>query len=135
MNNSHPVDVHVGKRLRQHRMLLGLSLHTLAENIGVKYQQVQRYETGVNRISASRLFELARVLDVPVGYFFQGLTGEDSRASESGSEPGKNHTLQKFLKSRQYFELNRNFLQIRDAALRRSIINLVRSLASQNEGD
>ncbi len=70
----HPIDVHVGFRLRLRRNLLGLTLQTLAKAVGVTYQQLQKYERGVNRIGASRLFNLSQVLDVPISFFFEGLS-------------------------------------------------------------
>lgn len=70
---SHPVDVHVGTRLRQRRSLLGISQTKLGESVGLTFQQVQKYERGSNRVSSSRLFEFAQILDVPVSYFFDEL--------------------------------------------------------------
>lgn len=67
----HPVDAHVGKRIRQRRWLLGMTQQQLAEAVGIKFQQIQKYETGMNRVSASRLWEIAGKLDVPIGYFFE----------------------------------------------------------------
>ena len=71
-----PIDVHVGQRLRQRRVLAGLSQEKLARMVGITFQQVQKYERGANRIGASRLFDLSRVLDVPVGFFFEEMTPE-----------------------------------------------------------
>jgi transcriptional regulator with XRE-family HTH domain len=68
-----PIDVHVGSRIRLRRTLLGLSQERLGEALGLTFQQVQKYETGVNRVSASRLFDLSRVLDVPIGFFFDNV--------------------------------------------------------------
>ncbi len=78
----HPVDVHVGQRLRLRRKLAGLSQTELGEKIGVTFQQLQKYESGANRISASRLFDLSRVLDVPVSYFFDEMTKNVSEAGK-----------------------------------------------------
>ena len=72
----HPVDVHVGKRVRQRRWMLGMTQQQLAEQVGIKFQQIQKYETGMNRVSASRLWDIAEALDVPVSFFFEGLDGE-----------------------------------------------------------
>ncbi len=69
----HPVDVHVGKRVRHRRWLIGMTQQQLAERVGIKFQQIQKYETGANRISASRLWDIAEALDVPVSFFFEGL--------------------------------------------------------------
>ena len=72
----HPVDTHVGNRVRQRRVFLGYSQEKLARSLGLTFQQVQKYERGANRISSSKLFELARLLDVPVGFFFEGVDDE-----------------------------------------------------------
>lgn len=69
------VDFHVGRRLRRRRRLLGLTQSQLAESVGIRFQQIQKYEVGANRITASRLYELAMALRVPIGYFYQGLPG------------------------------------------------------------
>ena len=69
----HPVDVHVGKRVRHRRWLIGMTQQQLAEQVGIKFQQIQKYETGANRVSASRLWGIAEALDVPVSFFFEGL--------------------------------------------------------------
>jgi transcriptional regulator with XRE-family HTH domain len=72
----HPVDVHVGKRVRHRRWMLGVTQQQLAEQVGIKFQQIQKYETGMNRISASRLWDIAEALDAPISFFFEGLDGQ-----------------------------------------------------------
>lgn len=72
----HPVDVHVGKRIRHRRWLIGMTQRQLADKVGIKFQQIQKYETGMNRVSASRLWDIADALDVPISFFFEGLAGE-----------------------------------------------------------
>ncbi len=69
----HSVDVHVGKRIRHRRWMIGMTQQQLAEKVGIKFQQIQKYETGMNRVSASRLWDIARAVDVPVSFFFEGL--------------------------------------------------------------
>ena len=69
----HPVDVHVGKRIRHRRWMIGMTQQQLAEQVGIKFQQIQKYETGMNRVSASRLWDISEVVGVPVSYFFDGL--------------------------------------------------------------
>jgi transcriptional regulator with XRE-family HTH domain len=76
----HPVDTHVGKRIRHRRWILGMTQQQLAEQLGVKFQQVQKYETGMNRVSASRLWDIANVLSVPVSFFFEGVEGATQAA-------------------------------------------------------
>lgn len=73
---AHPVDEHVGKRLRQRRWLVGMTQQQLAEHVGIKFQQIQKYETGANRVSASRLWDIASTLDVSINFFFDGLQAE-----------------------------------------------------------
>lgn len=70
---AHPVDVHVGKRVRHRRWLIGMTQQQLAEKVGIKFQQIQKYETGANRVSASRLWDIGEALGVPVAFFFEGL--------------------------------------------------------------
>ena len=74
-------DIHVGQRLRQRRWMLGLTQQQVGDRVGIKFQQVQKYETGQNRVSASRLWDLAKALDVPVGYFYDGLEGAPTQAA------------------------------------------------------
>ncbi|MBW7056687.1 helix-turn-helix domain-containing protein [Paracoccus bogoriensis] len=76
----HGVDVHVGKRIRHRRWMIGMTQQQLADRVGIKFQQIQKYETGMNRVSASRLWDIARALDVPVSFFFEGL--QDGAASD-----------------------------------------------------
>ncbi len=76
---THPVDVHVGKRVRHRRWLIGMTQQQLAEQVGIKFQQIQKYETGANRVSASRLWDIADALEVPVSFFFEGLEEQEKR--------------------------------------------------------
>lgn len=91
------IDVHLGKRLRRRRRLLGLTQQQLAETVGVRFQQIQKYECGANRISAARLWQLAEALEVPVGYFYDGLPTvrreEAVHAAESGEMFARKETL------------------------------------------
>ena len=91
------IDVHLGKRLRRRRRLLGLTQQQLAEPVGVRFQQIQKYECGANRISAARLWQLAEALEVPVGYFYDGLSSirreEANQATESGEMFARKETL------------------------------------------
>lgn len=125
------IDEHVGARVRLRRMLLGMSQEKLGECLGLTFQQVQKYEKGVNRIGASRLFDLAQVLGVPVQFFYDELS---STAAESGHAIGFTEKPQEsyvvdFLGSRDGLELNKAFVRIIDPKVRRSVIDLVRSLA------
>ena len=83
---THPVDVHVGKRIRHRRWLVGMTQQQLAERVGIKFQQIQKYETGANRVSASRLWDIADALEVPVSFFFEGIETEQT-AGEASAMP------------------------------------------------
>ena len=129
-----PVDVHVGGRVRLRRMLLGMSQEKLGESLGLTFQQVQKYEKGVNRIGASRLFELARILGVNVQFFFEELNGSQASPQLDGfAEKAADDYVVEFLNSREGIELNRAFLRIEDAKTRRAIVELVRSLGGTEE--
>ena len=84
---THPVDVHVGKRIRHRRWLVGMTQQQLAERVGIKFQQIQKYETGANRVSASRLWDIADALEVPVSFFFEGLEGEGADSAPTAAMP------------------------------------------------
>ncbi|MCF6316760.1 MAG: helix-turn-helix domain-containing protein [Marinosulfonomonas sp.] len=83
----HPVDVHVGKRIRHRRWLVGMTQQQLAEKVGIKFQQIQKYETGMNRVSASRLWDISDVLGVPVSFFFDGLNDKPADAPVNSQIP------------------------------------------------
>lgn len=127
-----PVDVHVGNRVRLQRMLMGISQEKLGERLGLTFQQIQKYEKGINRIGASRLFELARVLGVPVQFFYDEapVGGDDPMPVAAGfAEPSSDNYMFEFLSSREGLELNRAFARINDPKVRRSVLDLVRTLA------
>ncbi len=84
---AHPVDVHVGKRVRHRRWLIGMTQQQLAEKVGIKFQQIQKYETGANRVSASRLWDIAETLEVPVSFFFEGLEEEHKESAGNSMLP------------------------------------------------
>ena len=84
---AHPVDDHVGKRLRQRRWLAGMTQQQLAEKVGIKFQQIQKYETGANRVSASRLWDISEVFDVPVAYFFEGIEASEALNTKDENIP------------------------------------------------
>lgn len=130
-----PVDVHVGSRVRLRRMLVGLSQEKLGDSMGLTFQQIQKYEKGVNRIGASRLFKLSQVLDVPVQFFFEGMPAEEAPGIPGMSEPKSESFLYEFLNTRDGLELNRAFIKVGDADVRRSVIELVRSLGRSGSKD
>ena len=127
-----PIDVHVGNRIRLRRTLLGMSQERLAEQIGLTFQQVQKYERGTNRVSSSRLFDLSRVLDVPIRYFFEEMSaGVESQSpgqlhGAAPSLPGEEHDP---MARRETLELVRAYYKIPDQAVRKRITDLARALA------
>jgi transcriptional regulator with XRE-family HTH domain len=126
-----PVDAHVGSRVRLRRMLLGMSQERLGESMGLTFQQVQKYEKGVNRIGASRLFQISKILDVPVQFFFEEAPRSgDASPARGMAEPDSETFILEFLNSREGLELNRAFVKISDARVRKSVVDLVRALSS-----
>ncbi len=135
MNNpSNIVDAFVGARLRMRRVMLGMSQGKLGQLLGVTFQQIQKYEKGSNRISASRLRLAGQVLEVPVEFFYEGAPTQPSSYRglvESGAQPFD----VAFLATTEGFQLNRAFLRIRDPKVRRRIVDLVVSLAAPEDDD
>ena len=109
-------------------MLAGLSQEKLGDSMGLTFQQIQKYEKGANRIGASRLYRLSQVLNVPVGFFFEGLGYTEGSANIGMAEGDTESFLYEFLNTRDGLELNRAFVKVGDADVRRSVIELVRSL-------
>ncbi len=118
----HPVDVHVGKRVRHRRWLVGMTQQQLAECVGIKFQQIQKYETGANRVSASRLWDIADALDVDVSFFFEGIEAEGSGRSGSDSVPAD------ILGDKEALELVRSYYAIPENQ-RRRLFDLARVLS------
>jgi transcriptional regulator with XRE-family HTH domain len=128
-----PVDAHVGSRVRLRRMLLGMSQERLGESMGLTFQQVQKYEKGVNRIGASRLFQISKILDVPVQFFFEEAPHSGEAGQQRGmSEPESEAFILEFLNSREGLELNRAFVKIGNAKVRKSVVDLVRALSTNS---
>lgn len=130
-----PVDIHVGGRVRFRRMLLGMSQEKLGERLGLTFQQVQKYEKGINRIGASRLFDLSHVLGVPVQFFYDEAPAayEHTPSREVGfAERQTESYITEFLNTRDGLELNKAFVKITDGRQRRAIVDLVRSLAGED---
>ena len=127
LGKPNPVDVHVGARVRLRRTLLGMSQEKLGEAIGLTFQQVQKYERGANRIGASRLFDLSRVLDVPVSFFFDDIPMDGERPTTAPApEPGEMDPMGK----RETLELVRAYYRIEDPAVRRRIFELAKAVAN-----
>ncbi|WP_295556189.1 helix-turn-helix transcriptional regulator [uncultured Hyphomicrobium sp.] len=132
-----PIDAHVGTRVRLRRMLLGMSQEKLGEHLGLTFQQVQKYEKGVNRIGASRLFDLSRVLGVPVQFFYDEAPSElvDTSTTPGFSERPTETYVIEFLSTREGLELNKAFVKIADPRVRRSVVELVRALGGEDPAE
>lgn len=128
-----PMDVHVGSRVRLRRMVIGMSQEKLGEQMGLTFQQIQKYEKGTNRIGASRLYQLSQILDVPVQFFFEdaptSMTGRHASPNAGFAESKTEAYLLDFLNSRDGLELNRAFVKITDPKVRKRVVELVRALS------
>jgi transcriptional regulator with XRE-family HTH domain len=128
----HPVDAHVGKRVRMRRLMLGLSQTNLGEALGVTFQQVQKYEKGTNRISASSLQRISEILQVPVKFFFEGaphLRGQPHAESDAASP----QFVSDYLATSDGLHLTKAYVEIRDPKIRRSIVKLVEQIAGAED--
>ena len=129
---ANPIDIQVGNRVRIRRMLIGMSQERLGDLLGLTFQQVQKYEKGVNRIGAGRLFEVSRILNVPVDFFYEGvaaqLAGQPGMAESEGSPP-----VMEFVSSGEGLQLSLAFMKIKDAKVRKRVLDLVKSLAEEEE--
>ena len=117
----HPVDVHVGKRIRHRRWMVGMTQQQLAEKVGIKFQQIQKYETGMNRVSASRLWDISEALSVPINFFIEGLEGA-AAAGAASAMPGD------ILADKEALELVRSYYAIPENQ-RRRLFELARVLS------
>lgn len=123
-----PVDIHVGKRVRMRRILVGLTQSKLAQALGITFQQVQKYESGVNRIGSSRLYHISQILNVPVAYFFDEMSNEVSKGStilQSGFEASFDASR---METKETINLVNNYYGIKDKVVRRKLYNLVKSM-------
>ena len=136
-SRSSPIDAHVGARIRLRRTLMGMSQERLGEALGLTFQQVQKYERGVNRVGASRLFDLSRVLDVPISFFFDdmpeplaGLNGgySTTRSSSGFAEGQEGFGTDEMLNRRETLELVRAYYRINEPAVRKRVFDLIKSM-------
>ena len=116
----HPVDIHVGKRIRQQRWVTGMTQQQLADAVGIKFQQIQKYETGMNRVSASRLWDIAKAMSVPISFFFDGIEAEGKELSATSAPT---------MESKEAMHLVRAFYAIPEHQ-RRRLVDLARVLGS-----
>jgi transcriptional regulator with XRE-family HTH domain len=128
-----PIDVQVGTRVRLRRMLIGMSQEKLGEMLGLTFQQVQKYEKGVNRIGAGRLFQVAHILGVPIDYFYEGVSST-SDGAPGFAEPGASSPpVMEFLSSGEGLQLSLAFMKIKDPKVRKRVLDLVKSLSDSEE--
>jgi len=130
-----PIDVHVGGRVRMRRMLIGMSQEKLGEALSLTFQQVQKYEKGANRIGASRLYQIGRVLGVPVEFFFEGVQLEKLDSDETGGEINGVSFDVDMLSTPEGIQLNTAFFSIRDPRLRKRLLDLVKVLGKADENE
>jgi transcriptional regulator with XRE-family HTH domain len=124
---ANPIDIQVGNRVRIRRMLIGMSQERLGDLLGLTFQQVQKYEKGVNRIGAGRLFEVSRILNVPVDFFYEGV------GQPGVSEPEGAPSVMEFVSSGEGLQLSLAFMKIKDTKVRKRVLDLVKSLAEEEE--
>ena len=129
-----PIDVHVGSRVRLRRMMVGMSQERLGDQLGLTFQQVQKYEKGANRVGASRLFAIARILDVPVQFFFEDMTEATSDVAPGRAdgmrEADETPFIMDFVSSSEGLQLNTAFSKIENVETRRKLVDLVKTLAT-----
>ncbi|GLQ05202.1 helix-turn-helix domain-containing protein [Sneathiella chinensis] len=126
----HPVDVHVGSRVKLRRRLLGISQEKLGHELGLTFQQIQKYEKGTNRIGASRLFQLSQILDVPPSFFFDDMAGESGYATP-GLQSSQSEFEQQSLSKRETLELVRAYYRIPDEDIRKRMFELIKAVGGQ----
>ncbi|MGB9154704.1 MAG: helix-turn-helix transcriptional regulator [Alphaproteobacteria bacterium] len=138
--NPDPIDIHVGARLRMRRNLVGLSQEQLGKSLGLTFQQIQKYERGINRMGSSRLFQVAKTLSVPIAYFFEDLPASldapptgfaDNEQTPLGGPASSEKGDYDILRRRETLELIRSYYRIHDPKQRRMIYELVRSMSDE----
>ena len=128
-----PIDRHVGARVRMQRMLLKMSQEKLGEALGLTFQQVQKYEKGMNRIGASRLQQISKILNVPPAFFFEGAPGGGGAQPQGFQEDASSHYVVDFISTAEGLLLNKAFARINDVRVRKRILDLVATLADAEQ--
>ena len=140
VTNNNAVDVHVGKRIRLRRTLLGMSQEQLGNALNITFQQVQKYERGANRVSASRLWDISQIIDVPISYFFEDMSDTTIKASPrkvgaTGSEGVVVDDIKDPMARRETLELVRTYYSIEQPHVRRRISDMVKAIATTIKGE
>ena len=130
--SSHPVDKHVGAKLKARRNLIGMSQDELAKEVDLTYQQIQKYESGTNRIGASRLFEFSKILKVAVDYFFEGIEGKRAKGFAETGQAEFEGPDQDIMNKRETYNLVRAYYNIQDPNLRQQILEMAKAMAKSN---
>jgi transcriptional regulator with XRE-family HTH domain len=128
-----PIDKHVGSRVRMRRMMISMSQEKLGEQLGITFQQIQKYEKGTNRIGASRLQQIANVLGVPVAFFFEGAPTQQGTTGLFRESPSPAY-VSDFLATSDGLALVKSFMRVKDPKVRRRIVDLVEAISSEEEG-
>jgi transcriptional regulator with XRE-family HTH domain len=128
-----PIDKHVGSRVRMRRMMLNMSQEKLGDALGLTFQQVQKYEKGTNRIGASRLQQIAHILQVPVSFFFEGAPHLPGQTAGGLSEAPSPAYVSDFLATSDGLSLTKAFMRIKNSKLRRRIVDLVEQIAGEED--
>ena len=133
----HPVDIYVGRRLRLKRTILGMSQESVGKQIGVTFQQIQKYERGINRMGASRLYDFARTLGVNIAYFFEGYGDYvlDDDAGLGMAEPDAAKFESEKINNRETLEVMRAYYRIKNPALRKRVVDLIKAMAAEDSDD
>lgn len=133
---AHPVDVYVGRRLRLRRTILGMSQEQVGKVVGVTFQQIQKYERGINRMGSSRLYDFAKALGIPISYFFEGFgdyASNDNGGMLAAAEPAAQAFEHDGATSRDSFEVMRAFSQIKSPSLRKRVVDLIKAMAAEDK--
>ncbi len=137
MSTPHPVDIHVGRRLRLKRTFLGRSQESVGKQIGVTFQQIQKYERGINRMGASRLYDFAKTLGVQVSYFFEGFddyTLDDANAAMmAAAEPNAPAFEHQDINNRETLEVMRAYYRVKNPAVRKRIVELIKAMSVEDK--
>jgi transcriptional regulator with XRE-family HTH domain len=123
---ANPIDAQVGNRVRIRRMLIGMSQEKLGDHLGLTFQQVQKYEKGVNRVGAGRLYEISRILGVPINFFYEGVASAQEPGEQRNTPP-----VMEFVSSGEGLQLSVAFMKIKDPKVRKRMLDLVKSLAEE----
>ncbi|MFM9890630.1 MAG: helix-turn-helix domain-containing protein [Rickettsiales bacterium] len=137
MSIPHPVDIHVGRRLRTKRTILGMSQEAVGKQIGVTFQQIQKYERGINRMGASRLYDFAKALGVQVSYFFEGFGDYslDEGTALGAAETDAASFEHEKVNNRETLEVMRAYYRIKNPSVRKRIVELIKAMAAEDGSD